>query len=183
MMKRHARPWTRWTSAKLAGLFHGPQSTGGATVAEFAIGLPILFGLVFGIMELGRFGFTHAGLYYAAQQTTRWALVNPIDAEGGETQAEYESRLQAAAQQRLTLISNGHAATVVATAPESPLNDKTRDISIAITFRYEPMMPFVPGPIDLSVASMAFIADEDSEGLLTGSGGGEQCQWWQWWCH
>jgi Flp pilus assembly protein TadG len=89
----------------LAGFFRGPESDSGVTLVEFAIGLPVLFGLVFGIMELGRFGFTHASLYHAAQETTRWAIVNPIDFANGETQAQYEARLSTEANRNLILIS------------------------------------------------------------------------------
>jgi Flp pilus assembly protein TadG len=152
----------------LAGFFRGPESDSGVTLVEFAIGLPVLFGLVFGIMELGRFGFTHASLYHAAQETTRWAIVNPIDFANGETQAQYEARLSTEANRNLILISAGNMATVTASAPESGLNDKTRNISVAINYQYDPMMPFVFwGTINLSVASQAFIAEEDGEGFVS----------------
>ena len=162
--------WVRRCRSSLTTLFREPDSTSGATVAEFALGLPILFGAVFGIIELGRFGYTHAALYHAAQETTRWAIVNPINLAGGETQAEYEARLSAEAQSNLILISAGNVATVTASAPESGQNDKTRNISIAISFQYEPLMPYViSGPIVVTTASQAFIADEDGRGSLVGA--------------
>jgi len=167
MTTRCAGTWARRWPSRLRGLFRGPDSTSGATVAEFALGLPVLFGLMFGVMELGRFGFTHAALYHAAQETTRWAIVNPIDSASGETQAEYEARLSAQAHSELLLISAGNVATVTAAAPESGLNDKTRNISIAISYQYDPMMPYVfSGPIIISTASQAFIAEEDGAGIL-----------------
>ena len=168
MTKRCAGTWTRRWPSRLRGMFSGPDSTSGATIAEFALGLPVLFGLMFGVMELGRFGFTHAALYHAAQEATRWAIVNPIDLANDETQAQYEARLSAAALSKLTLISAGNVATVTATAPESGLNDKTRNISVAINYQYDPMMPYVFwGPITISAASQAFIAEEDGAGILT----------------
>ena len=51
------------------------RSTAGTTAVEFAIAAPILFVLMFGIIEFGRAWWTQNSLHYAVERAARYATV------------------------------------------------------------------------------------------------------------
>jgi Flp pilus assembly protein TadG len=128
---------------------------------EFAIGLPVFLALLFGVMEGGRAIFTQAVLFYAAEEATRWAIVNGQDTEGGETLVQYEARIETYARDQLILISPDQTSTAAATAPTNPV-DNTRTISVTLTYNYQLLLPYVgsaTGPIQMSATSSGFLAE------------------------
>ncbi len=62
---------------RLVRFFRGPVSEAGVTAVEFALAASVFLTLLLGVIELGRFSFTQAMLFYAAEEGTRWAVVNP----------------------------------------------------------------------------------------------------------
>lgn len=146
--------------SRLARLLRGPGSDAGSIAVEFAIAAPILLGLLFGIMEVGRLLFTQSMMYYAAESSTRWAIVNEM--EPSETQADYENRIQAYAKTKVMLIGSNSVNFNVKTPGNAV--DKTRQINVNASYQFSFMMPFVTaatGPIELSAQSIGFLAEED----------------------
>jgi Flp pilus assembly protein TadG len=57
---------------------------GGAAV-EFAILAPVLFALLFGIVEMGRMFYVRQALEYATEQAARYYMLNPTTDSGSVT--------------------------------------------------------------------------------------------------
>jgi Flp pilus assembly protein TadG len=158
---RSADPAAAGPRSLLARFFRGPLSRAGSTAVEFAVGLPIFLSMLFGVMEGGRALFTQAVLFYAAQEATRWAVVNPRDVDGGETLADYEARIKTYAQSKIILISSNKTVAIPTTSPEDPI-DNTRTITVTVNYQFDWMMPFVSaatGPITLTANSSGFLAE------------------------
>jgi Flp pilus assembly protein TadG len=68
----------RW----LTGLRHDRR--GGAAI-EFAILAPVLFGILFGIVEMGRMFYVRQALEYATEQAARYYMLNPTTDSGSVT--------------------------------------------------------------------------------------------------
>jgi Flp pilus assembly protein TadG len=156
------RFWTRGgPNGLLDALLRGWISQAGSTAVEFAIGLPVFLALLFGVMEGGRAIFTQAVLFYAAEEATRWAIVNGQDTGAGETLVQYEQRIETYARNQLILISPDQTSTAAATAPTNPV-DNTRTLSVTLTYNYRFLLPYVgsaTGPIQMSATSSGFLAE------------------------
>jgi len=57
---------------------------GGAAI-EFAILAPVLFGILFGIVEMGRMFYVRHALEYATEQAARYYMLNPTTDSGSVT--------------------------------------------------------------------------------------------------
>ena len=57
---------------------------GGAAI-EFAILAPVLFGILFGIVEVGRMFYVRHALEYATEQAARYYMLNPTTDSGSVT--------------------------------------------------------------------------------------------------
>ena len=66
----------------LTGLRHDRR--GGAAI-EFAILAPVLFGILFGIVEMGRMFYVRHALEYATEQAARYYMLNPTTDSGSVT--------------------------------------------------------------------------------------------------
>lgn len=67
----------------------GPQcqaSNHGQTLVEFALVVPILLLVVFGIMEFGRVFYTYSALTNGAQEAARYGIIHPTDKAGIQNQ-------------------------------------------------------------------------------------------------
>src|SRR6516225_6331921 len=53
----------------------------GATALEFAFLAPVFFGMIFGVIDLGRVAWTLGSLHYAAETAARYARLN-FDSSG-----------------------------------------------------------------------------------------------------
>ncbi len=64
------------------------RSIRGQGLVEFALILPVLLLLIFGILEFGRMLFIYANLFNAAREASRYALTDP----GNQVAIQYEAR-------------------------------------------------------------------------------------------
>ena len=126
--------------ARLAGLIRGLRSCEGATALEFALAVPILFGLLFGVMESGRAMFTRGMIFYAAQEATRWAVAHPK--ESTQTDAEYDQAVEDYTKSKLWFISPNQTATVTAIGDPDPTTG-TRTVSVQVSYTFKFMMPYL----------------------------------------
>ncbi len=122
----------------------------GAAAVEMALTLPLFLAAVFGIMEVGRLIYTQAALSYAAEEATRYAVVN----EGLVTTAEIEAYAAA----RLIGVIDSNSAVFSATAPIDPVSN-TALFTVQVSYPYDFMLPYVAdGAITLSATSTGFLA-------------------------
>jgi hypothetical protein len=151
----------------LTRLFRGPKSEAGATAVEFAMAAGIFLSLLLGVIELGRFAFTQAVLYYTVEEGTRWAIVNPpppADADKPE-QNKYEKQLMDYMKSKVALgvliDEKGFDATIKPDIRSNADNTRTVDIRVRYTFNF--LMPFFGGmgPIELNADSSGFLAEEE----------------------
>lgn len=122
----------------------------GAATVELALTLPLFLAAVFGIVEISRLIYTQAALSYAAEEATRYAVVN----EGNVTTAEIEAYAAA----RLIGVIDSNTAVFSAVAPVDPVSN-TALFTVRVSYPYEFMLPYVSdGAITLSAASTGFLA-------------------------
>jgi Flp pilus assembly protein TadG len=61
------------------------RDRGGSAAIEFAILAPVLFGILFGIVEMGRMFYVRQALEYATEQAARYYMLNPTTDSGSVT--------------------------------------------------------------------------------------------------
>lgn len=154
----------RFGSALLAGVRRLAGDISGTASLEFALVAPLLFGLVFGIIEFGRIALMSTTLTFAAQEATRFAVVN-----AGNVSNE-DIRLVAA--NALTLF-NEQMAVFCVVAPPVP-GTQTSEVRVTIAMDYAPLLPIPLAPTTLTGASEGFItfAQVQNGGVAVGTGCG-----------
>lgn len=151
----------------LVRLFRGPGSEAGATAVEFALAASVFLSLLLGVIELGRFTFTQAMLFYAAEEGTRWAVVNPpppTEATASEHTA-YEDQLKDFIKSKVALagLIDGEGVDAVINPNITNNADNTRWVDIQVRYTFTFMMPFMGGlgPIQIDADSTGFLAEEE----------------------
>lgn len=134
----------------------------GATAVEFAMVAPLLFGLLFGVIEFGRAVYTQGALAFAAHEATRWALVNtpPLDALGDPDYVLYQTQIEQEALKNLILVSP--LKTNPVSAISTPQAQNTRDVTVTMNYTYEVLLPFLKGtvgPFEMDYTSRGFLAE------------------------
>ena len=150
----------------LTRLFRGPESESGVTAVEFALAAGMFLSLLLGVVELGRFAFTQAMLFYAAEEGTRWAIVNPpppADAPTAEQDA-YELQLQDYIESKVALAGLIDGKGVEATIDPAITNnaDNTSWVDIRVRYVFTFLIPFYGmGPMEIFADSTGFLAEEE----------------------
>jgi Flp pilus assembly protein TadG len=108
----------------------------GAALVEYALVLPALLALVFGLMQLGGMAWTQEALNYAVQEAARCAVVRPdICGDPGSVQ-------QYAASQALGISAPANAFTVAQ-------DDCGMDVRAALPYDFI-VSPFNSSPVQLT---------------------------------
>ena len=126
----------------------------GALTVEFALVAPLLLGLLFGTMEIGRLMFTQAVLYFAVQETTRFAAVNGPTGDPPDYTA-YEAQLKQEALDNVIIIDSSGVVPVT-TAAAAAGGSETTIVTIQMNYTFTWMLPYVgtlTGPISLGARS------------------------------
>jgi Flp pilus assembly protein TadG len=120
----------------------------GVSAVEFALLAPVLLSMMFGVIEFGRVAYTQGVVSFAAEEATRYAVVNyAID----------ESEVRDVAQACLLGIDPARINAIVVTGPVDP-DDNTRTISVEVSYTFEFLLPFLPeGAIPISGRSRGFL--------------------------
>jgi Flp pilus assembly protein TadG len=120
----------------------------GVSAVEFALLAPVLLSMMFGVVEFGRVAYTQAVVSFAAEEATRYAVVNyAID----------ESEVRDVAQACLLGIDPARINAIIVTGPVDP-SDNTRTISVKVSYTFEFLLPFLPeGAIPISGRSRGFL--------------------------
>ena len=147
----------------------------GAAAVEFALVVPLLLVLVFGIISYGymlsfrqamsqgaaegaRSGAVWASAYDASQDTDR---VNAARARVEEALASYG--VKCAPSQASCTITIGPCVTTATTAPSAAAGDTARCVRVAVSYPYgsnplTPKIPLVPLPDSLTFTSTARVS-------------------------
>lgn len=119
----------------------------GVSVVEFAIAIPVALMMLFAVVEFGRAIFSQVVLLYAAEEATRWGIVN-YDAT--------PDQIQDYARTKISLASLQDSAVIVATNPEDPTT-LVRTVNVSITAPFQLAIPFGNlAPITLGANSDGF---------------------------
>ncbi len=120
----------------------------GLTAVEFALMAPVFLTLFFGAIELGRAAYTQGVVTFAAEEATRYAVVNYNISEA-EVVALTEDCLLGVNRDRINAI--------VVTGPIDPV-DNTRTISVEVSYNFEFLLPFLPADtVTISGNSRGFL--------------------------
>lgn len=134
---------------------------GSVVSIEFALIAPVLLGLLFGIMEVGRLMFTQAVLYFAVQETSRYALVNGPVVGDPPDYSTYEAELKQVARDNVIIIDPAGALPIT-TAAAADAGLQTTTVTITMNYSFEWMLPFLPQmatPLTLSASSSDFLVE------------------------
>jgi len=134
-------------------------------MVEFAIALPVLLFLLYGIIETGRLVFMYSTVINASRQAARWGSTTGVSGIGGGTESRYNDcdGIRTVAK-NLAYISKfddadivlswdsgpGTASTVFCAAglPSdtsfTPLPDNTSRITVTITKKFTPLVKLIP---------------------------------------
>ncbi len=126
---------------------HGSE---GATAVEFALITPIFLLFLYGLLEFGRVLFTMAVLFFAAEEASRYSVVN---------YTATTTEIRQVAESKFLMID---AAKISKFEVTSVLNvvDQTKLVTIDIVYAFEPLVPLIWTTINLSGHSRGFIVDK-----------------------
>lgn len=132
----------------------------GAMAVEFAFVAPVMLTMIFGIIEFGRIAYTQSTLEFAAEETTRFAVVR-----GGDVTNEEVLNF---ARSRLLALENELAVVCLRTPTDA--TTQTSTISIAIDYDYDLMLPLPISDFSLRGQSEGYISFSplDAENDLAG---------------
>ncbi len=118
----------------------------GSLAVEFALtAIPMVL-LVGGLVEFARYSYAQSALNFAAEEATRYAVVR-----GGSVT---ESELITVAQDSMLFLDTGLSAICIT----APAGTATAEITVEISYDYEPILPIAGRNITLSGESVGFIA-------------------------
>lgn len=106
----------------------------GIAAVEFALVAPAFLALFFGIIELGRAAYTQGVVTFAAEEATRYAVVNYNISEQEVIDLTEDCLLG---------VNRDRINAIVVTGPINPA-DNTRTISVEVSYNFEFLMPFLP---------------------------------------
>lgn len=121
----------------------------GVAAVEFALLAPVFFAALLGVMELGRIVFTVAALHHAAEEGTRYAIVNMGTAT--------DEMIHAHASSGLAGVVDGKTAVITSTAPVDAVTG-SKIVSVRVQLDYQPWFDFLVPVFTLAGESKGFIA-------------------------
>ena len=120
----------------------------GVSAVEIALLAPVFFALVVGVIEFGRVAYTQGVISFAAEEATRFALVN-YSIEEDDVRDIAEACLLGIDPERINAI--------IVTGPIDPV-DNTRTISVEVSYNFEFLLPYMPdGVVPISGTSRGFL--------------------------
>lgn len=120
----------------------------GVAAVEFALMAPAFFALFFGVIELGRAAYTQGVVTFAAEEATRYAVVNYNISEAEVVNLTEDCLLG---------VNRDRINAIVVTGPIDPV-DNTRTISVEVSYNFEFLLPFLPADtVTISGTSRGFL--------------------------
>lgn len=116
-------------------------------VVEFAFIGPVMLTMLFGVIEFGRFAFTQSALNYAAEETTRYAIVNGGNVTNDELLTYARTKLLGLDDTLAVLCLLSPVTTV-----------QTSTVSITIDYNFDLLVPLPMEGIVLQGSSDGYIS-------------------------
>lgn len=120
----------------------------GSVVVEFAIAVPIMLLLLFGVFDFGRMMWLSSSVKHAAAEGVRYAMVRGAESSVPATSDQISTFVKG----RATGVNANDLAVAVSWSPD---NNPGSTITVQVDYQYEfllsRMLPF--GPVELSGAS------------------------------
>lgn len=136
------------------------REAGGNLIIEFALIGPLMLSMLFGVIEFGRLAYTQSAINFAAEETTRFAIVRGGDVTNDEILTYAESKLLG--------LDEGLAVLCLLTPVDA--TTQTSTVSITIDYDFDLLLPIPIDDITLQGSSEGYISfspvDPDSD--LTG---------------
>lgn len=130
------------------------RSERGSAIAGLALALPMFFGLVLGVADLGRGYMSYITMSNAAREGARWITLHPTDRPGGISRAEDEiSRLG---------VPSGDYRIIV--TPSKAIYQQDEVVKVRIEYDYDIMFGAIPTLKDFTFvveATMNVMYDPD----------------------
>jgi Flp pilus assembly protein TadG len=122
----------------------------GITGVQFAMALPVILGMVFGVVEMGRLMMAQNTLVHAANEAARFAMVRSGEADTVATEAD----IITLAKQRMTGLDPERATVSVVW---TPANQPGGRVTVAVDYPYS-FSSLGLKPINLNGAASTIIA-------------------------
>ena len=129
----------------------------GSTLVEFAFLIPILFALVFGIIDFGRMLYSYHFVSNAAREATRWASVRGRDCSGlngcppGAAPADVSTYVQSIAPMGIDTSPSKLSVTTNWVMPPNNLpicttypNNPGCAVQVQVSYQFKFILPFLP---------------------------------------
>ncbi len=140
-----------------------PQKSPGQAMVEFALVLPILLLIVYGILEVGRLLFIYNNVVSAARQATRYGSTTGLNTSGGVPRYQDCAGMRSAAQ-RSGFLDNFEDADILIWHDNGeelhqsayckpgmafdrsfqPSSGNSSRVRVQVSTEYTPMLPFIP---------------------------------------
>jgi Flp pilus assembly protein TadG len=123
----------------------------GQSLVEFAIALPLLVLIMFGVLDLGRAFFSLITIHNAAREGARYGTLYPDDLDSIPEKAKKEANNSGINPNDLTV-------TYVCAAPCGPL-------TVSVSYEFKPIMGILPylfpgGKLDIKRSITMMVPDE-----------------------
>ncbi len=141
---------TSRTAGLIRRLLSDRHGSEGATAVEFALITPIFLMFLYGLLEFGRVLFAMAVLFFAAEEASRYSVVNYT-----ATTAE----IRQVAESKFLMIDVNKISKFEVTSVLNPV-DQTKLVTIDIVYAFEPLVPLIWSTINLRGHSRGFIVDK-----------------------
>jgi Flp pilus assembly protein TadG len=122
----------------------------GITGVQFAMALPVILGMVFGVVEMGRLMMAQNTLVHAANEAARFAMVRSGEADTVATEAD----IITLAKQRMTGLDPERATVSVVW---TPANQPGGQVTVAVDYPYS-LSSLGLQPINLNGTASTIIA-------------------------
>lgn len=136
----------------------------GQTLAEFALVLPLLTLLIFGLVDMARAMQSYVTIQEAARDGARYAVTGRIDCTGPLIQTR-ETCIQQMVADRTTQLNNANTITTewrswdyptyADPATENDAGEQCDAIEVEVTYQYEPITPIFSTLVASSVTMSA----------------------------
>jgi len=152
-----AKPGAGSSTARIRATYRGGatdrllRGNHGSGLVEFALVLPLIASLIFGIFEFGRLGFSHLSARHAVAEAARYAVTGQTftDPDTGEPIARVESIRQ-------VILDNIGPLTVADSIVVTPADGGGPEelVTVSVSFTHHYFLPGLEGilpPVDFTV--------------------------------
>lgn len=125
----------------------------GSVIVEMSIGIPVLIILAIGMIDLGRGIAARAALGHAARAAVRYASVRSTTSDDPVTTSKVQTYVR-------NHVEGLDPSMITVTPSWSPNNTRGATVHVALSYPFEPIVPFIPvDSIWLTTSSEAIISN------------------------